>query len=101
MKLVARNESFICEHCSRSVEPIKHGTCRDHCPYCLWGKHVDDEVPGDRASSCGGLMEPAAIIPNSKKGYQIVYRCVGCGKEQPNKAAEDDTYEGMLGLSTR
>ncbi len=30
-------------------------------------------------ADCGGLMEPIRIEYNSKKGYQIVHRCLTCG----------------------
>ena len=33
---------------------------RNHCPNCLSSLHVDEE-PGDRASDCGGIMEPVAV----------------------------------------
>jgi len=48
-------EDFVCEVCGEKV--IGNGVT-DHCPKCLWGKHVDEEVPGDRASMCKGLMQP-------------------------------------------
>lgn len=99
MKLKSINEPFICDHCSRSVEATKHGTCRDHCPYCLYGKHVDEDLPGDRQSTCHGLMEPAALVPHSQKGHQIYYRCQKCGIERVNVSAPDDLYEGLISLS--
>ncbi|WDF05905.1 RNHCP domain-containing protein [Shouchella hunanensis] len=34
-----------------------NGSYRNHCPFCLYSKH-QDIIPGDRASTCGGLMEP-------------------------------------------
>lgn len=55
--------------------------------------HVDLETPGDRKSDCCGLMEPIGLDYKGKKGFIIVHRCVGCGKEMKNKAAEDDEVE--------
>jgi len=50
---------------------------------------VDGEIPGDRASICGGKMFPVAYeIKNSD--YKILFRCEKCGKEHWNKRAEDD-----------
>ena len=40
------NEDFICENCGKDVEKSSY-TARDHCPYCLYSKHVDIN-PGDR-----------------------------------------------------
>ena len=47
------------------------------------------DSPGDRASECGGLMEPVGIIHNSGKGWQIVHRCQKCGFERCNMVSED------------
>lgn len=80
----------MCEHCGQAVGPLEHGTYRNHCPFCLWSKHVDREGPGDRESDCGGLMEPIGLDQNGKKGFVLVHQCLTCGHEQRNKAAPDD-----------
>ena len=67
-------------------------TCRNHCPYCLYSKHVDIN-PGDREETCHGLLEPIDIEINSKKGYVIVSKCIKCGKIRKNKMAEDDNMD--------
>lgn len=72
------------------VEPIKHGSCRNHCPKCLYSKHVDREGPGDRASGCKGMMQPIGIDKDAKKGFVLIHECKNCGKMIRNKAAEDD-----------
>ncbi|MFA6948649.1 MAG: RNHCP domain-containing protein [Eubacteriales bacterium] len=87
-KRFTKNDSgFICGHCGASVEPLGY-TSRNHCPFCLWSLHADD-LPGDRASECMGLMEPVAVIPDAKKGYIIVHRCTKCGAIRRNKAAHE------------
>ncbi|MEI4618326.1 RNHCP domain-containing protein [Bacillus cereus] len=83
------NTSFICEFCQENVLPLSNGSYRNHCPFCFYSKHVDDVIPGDRNSSCKGLMEPIDIKYHSKKGYQLVHVCVECQKEQVNKIAQD------------
>ena len=50
-------EDFVCGNCG---ENIKGDGYTNHCPKCLWSKHVDIN-PGDRASDCGGLMEPSKM----------------------------------------
>lgn len=89
---IKNNESFVCENCGEHVTPLKNGSCRNHCPFCFYSKHVDD-IPGDRESTCGGLMEPVAYSQNSKKGYIITHRCIKCGKEINNKLAFDDPVQ--------
>ncbi len=86
------NEGFVCKNCKAKVDPLK-GSCRNHCPKCLYSLHVDQNTPGDRESDCSGLMEPAGLEYKGSKGYQIVHRCEKCGKEQLNIVAEDDDQE--------
>ncbi len=84
-----RNEAFVCEHCGEDVRPLANGSCRNHCPRCLWSKHVD-EVPGDRGSRCGGLMPPVGVQRDARRGWMIVHRCERCGTLRRNRAALDD-----------
>jgi hypothetical protein len=81
------NAGFVCARCGGRVPPLSNGSYRNHCPACLWSKHVDREWPGDRESKCFGLMRPVALT-RSKKGYQIVHRCERCGVERRNRIAE-------------
>ena len=95
---IARDEVFTCRHCGSQVQPLEHGTYRNHCPYCLYSLHVDEQVPGDRQSRCGGLMEPRGVVL-SNKGYVLIHHCLECGKVSNNKAAPDDSFEKLLELS--
>jgi hypothetical protein len=49
-----------------------------------------DVNPGDRASNCGGMLEPVGVEQSGKKGWVIVHRCQKCGNIRRNKAALDD-----------
>ena len=87
-KLFTKNDSgFVCAHCGRTVEPLGYSS-RNHCPFCLWSLHVDDN-PGDRANECRGLMKPAGVEYSAKKGYIIVHRCTKCGAVKRNRAANE------------
>ncbi len=91
MPFIARQESFVCEHCGTDVKPLTNGSYRNHCPVCLWSKHVDQDGPGDRLSICLGLMEPVGLDFDQKKGgWMIVHVCTKCEKKIPNRAAPDD-----------
>ncbi len=87
-----RKENFICEVCGFFVEGDGY---TNHCPNCLYSKHVDIN-PGDRASTCGGLMEPIDVI--QKKGhYYIVHKCLKCGFVRNAKFREEkDNFEKLL-----
>ena len=88
MSRQTENTAFRCEHCGQEVRALTNGSYRNHCPACLYSKHVDIK-PGDRMSDCGGLMEPVALKHKSGKGLQIVHRCARCGCEQANITAQD------------
>lgn len=94
------NSTFVCANCGRLVLPLTNGSYRNHCPFCLWSRHVD-ERPGDRSSRCGGLMEPVGVTYHSKKGYQLRHRCVKCGFERLNKVAENTVMPDDMALVAR
>ncbi len=91
------DEEFICENCKTKVPKLGY-SCRNHCPVCLYSKHVDIN-PGDRLETCHGMLEPIGIETNSKKGYVIVFKCKKCGAIRKNKAAEDDNMDLIIKLS--
>jgi len=39
------NESFICENCNKTIEKHPEGSARNHCPFCLYSKHMDKDFP--------------------------------------------------------
>jgi hypothetical protein len=97
------NDAFTCDFCGREVAPLAGGGFRNHCPHCLWSRHVD-RVPGDRAAACGGLMEPVALEGSAASGWTILHRCRRCGYEGRNRAALDDpeqpdSWDRLLDLS--
>lgn len=87
-------EDFTCEKCGAKVKGTGY---TNHCPNCLFGKHVDKDTPGDRKGTCKGLMEPVNL--NFKNGkYSILHRCLKCGKLNKNKIEENDNFEKILEL---
>lgn len=94
LKFIKNKEDFICEHCGKHVEGDGY---TNHCPKCLWSKHVDI-FPGDRAERCGGMMEPIRVEKKGKE-YIIIHKCVKCGFEKPNKANKDDSFDIIIQIS--
>ena len=89
-------EDFKCENCGNEV--VGNGYT-NHCPKCLYSKHVDIN-PGDRASSCGGLMEPISI--EKKNGEErIIHKCKKCGFEKANKIQKDDNFDLVVEISKK
>jgi hypothetical protein len=86
MKLFQKKvEDFTCEHCGAGV---KGNGYTNHCPKCLWSKHVDVN-PGDRASACKGMMKPVEV-ENKKGTWMIVNECVVCGYRKRNSLSKHD-----------
>lgn len=86
------NESFICENCWKNIEKHPEWSARNHCPFCLYSKHLDKDSPGDRLSTCLGLMIPVWIDHKKNKRWMIQHKCQKCWKEILNKVAPDDKY---------
>ena len=88
-----RNEalSFRCGYCRLDVSTRAPGTQhRNHCPNCLWSRHLDDDAPGDRDANCGSLMEPIAVSVRGDGEWVLVHRCTGCDELRLNRTAGDD-----------
>ncbi len=97
---IHRNEGFECLHCG-FLNPASASSCRNHCIHCLYSRHVDKEVPGDRASDCMALMSPTRLEQNKKKGKMIVHVCTQCRKEMLNKVEEDDEMDAVIELGLK
>ncbi len=101
-KFIARNDPFKCEHCGKEVEPIRFGgSYRNHCPFCLYSKHVDGPVPGDRVEPCHGLMEPVAVTTRRTGEFVLTHRCTKCGFERLNRIAGDDDFDLVTKISSK
>ncbi|TSC70574.1 MAG: hypothetical protein CEO12_295 [Parcubacteria group bacterium Gr01-1014_46] len=94
MTFIKNKENFVCEKCGTVV---KGNGYTNHCPHCLWSKHLDI-FPGDRAEKCEGMMEPVGV---SKKGseYIITHKCIRCGFSKTNKAVTSDSFDVIIQIS--
>lgn len=101
-------KSFICSYCKNKVEiNMRMGVShRNHCPFCLWSKHVDRNIAGDRDEPCQGMMEPVGLtfkkVKPDKFGKEkigelmLVHRCRKCVKISINRIASDDDPKEVL-----
>ena len=92
-RFTKRIEDFVCENCGFKV--IGNGYT-NHCPKCLYSKHVDIN-PGDRLEKCGGLMKPVSI-EGSTGHYKIMHSCIKCGYKKINKVQDIDSIDSITGL---
>ena len=97
MKMFYKNDdNFICENCGYEVNKLGY-TTRDHCPKCLYSKHLDIN-PGDRANECKGLLKPIGI-EKYKDTYKIIYKCQKCNQIHKNIMANDDDMDEIINIS--
>lgn len=96
MSFTRRIEDFTCEHCGNEVQGSGY---TNHCPKCLYSKHVDKD-PGDRLEECGGLMEPIRI-EGSATEPRIVHRCLRCDIERPVRTSPNDDRDAILACAQR
>lgn len=97
----ACNDSFECKICGCLMTPEGAGTGhRNHCSNCLCSLHVDDE-PGDRASDCGGIMEPVAVWTRNGGEWAVIHRCRRCGKFSSNRVAADDNPMKLMSIAMK
>ena len=90
-----RDEGFACARCGAQVAP-GGAVVRDHCPRCLWSCHLD-EVPGDRAAGCGGLLQPVGAALNHGR-WTLSWRCARCGALRRNREHPDDDPAALARL---
>lgn len=92
-------QSFTCGHCGRFVGALPSGGHhRNHCPYCLYSRHVDAVKSGDRLSGCGGMMAPIGAFQRPNGEHVIVHHCERCGFERFNRIQADDDFDLVLSL---
>ncbi len=95
MKRFTRHiENFVCANCGANVSGNGY---TNHCPQCLWSRHVDNN-PGDRASTCGGMMRPAAV-ETVGNGYIITHVCEKCGKQIRQHSSDNDNVDAIIAIS--
>ena len=102
-----KENQFICENCQRQILNPPLGTAnRNHCPFCLWSKHVDKIEAGDRTSKCQKLMMPIGLTFKDE-GFDkygklrqgeltLIHQCQSCGKISINRIAGDDDEKMIL-----
>lgn len=96
-KFTMIDETFLCSNCGRKVKKLEY-SARDHCPYCLYSIHVDNN-PGDRECLCHGILKPIGVEKSKKGLYKIIYKCQKCGMEKRNIQAKDDDINELIKIS--
>ncbi|GAP21705.1 RNHCP domain-containing protein [Leptolinea tardivitalis] len=109
-RVIYDTQNFKCRQCGAFVSPDRElagVNNRNHCPLCLWSRHVDLHTAGDRLADCGSRMEPVGLtVKQINKRYgrnwpgelMLVHVCTGCGKISINRIAADDDAHRLFQL---
>jgi hypothetical protein len=92
-QFVRRREDFDCAICGRHVVGTGY---TNHCPGCVWSRHVDD-APGDRLAECRGMMRPIGAVLEHGEIF-VVQRCEDCGHTRRNRTASEDDMDVIRSL---
>ena len=95
-----KTRTLSCYHTLKTSQAQRRSDHRNHCPNCLSSLHVDEE-PGDRASDCGGVMEPIAVWVRKGGEWAIIHRCKRCGKLSSNRVAADDNPMKLMSIAMK
>lgn len=98
-RVEAADGTFRCRRCKTMVgTPISGGRHRNHCPLCLYSRHVDRSRPGDRLSDCRSMMQPVGLFTRGDGEQVLVHECRGCGVVRHNRVAADDNTVATMRL---
>jgi hypothetical protein len=109
----AAEQGFTCVRCGQFVTcaaAVAGVQNRNHCPCCLWSRHLDWRAGGDRRSDCLAPMEPIGLTTkrscnkyaSERDGeLMIIHRCARCGQLVINRIAADDSAESLFELFER
>lgn len=93
--------SFVCQICGNVVKTEGAGSQhRNHCPICLSSVHLD-KVPGDRQSTCQGIMDPIGVWVRHDGEWAIIHRCRVCGVLHSNRIAADDNVMKLISIALK
>lgn len=99
---------FRCGNCGAfvsSMNMLSGVQNRNHCPHCLWSRHLDLYAAGDRLSACKAGMKPIGLtMKKSRNKYQLsprgelmlVHLCIDCNVVSINRIAADDDPQMIL-----
>jgi hypothetical protein len=90
-QFIRTTEDFDCLVCGTRVRGDGY---TNHCPRCLYSRHVDI-APGDRAEECQGLMRPIAVEVLARE-TMLTHVCERCGHRRRNRVSPADDSDVLL-----
>lgn len=102
------NADFTCKYCGIYVSSqslVSGVNNRNHCPNCLYSRHLDLFQAGDRLCACKGMMAPVGLTvkritdkynSNALGELMLVHHCLACSSVSINRIAADDNNVNLL-----
>jgi RNHCP domain len=101
------DDGFLCKHCNSyilSASFLSGVQNRNHCPICLWSRHMDWREAGDRLSACKSPMKPIGLtVKATWKKYgsghgelMLIHLCTECENLSINRIAADDDPQNIF-----
>jgi hypothetical protein len=90
--------------CDPGVAGVQH---RNHCPACLWSRHLDWRTAGDRLAGCRAAMAPVGLTSKrSRNKYarerdgelMLIHQCISCATIVIIRSNADDSPAAILEL---
>ncbi|WP_055481627.1 RNHCP domain-containing protein [Sphaerimonospora mesophila] len=98
---VLRTETFGCVRCGLTVTALDPGGARrNHCPRCLYSRHVRDGVEGG-PSECRSGMAPISIAVLRNGDWELIHHCTRCGELTSNPICDDDNQFILMRMAVR
>lgn len=102
-------DGFLCKQCNAFVSSasfLSGVQNRNHCPYCLWSRHLDLYEAGDRLSACKAPMKPIALTVKATRNkygsgrgeLMLIHLCIECGRLSLNRIAADDDPQKIFSV---
>ncbi len=102
-------DGFLCKQCNAFVSSasfLSGVQNRNHCPYCLWSRHLDLYEAGDRLSACKAPMKPIALTVKATRNkygsgrgeLMLIHLCIDCGRPSLNRIAADDDSQKIFSV---
>jgi hypothetical protein len=102
-------DGFLCKHCNTYITSASFPSGvknRNHCPCCLWSRHMDWREAGDRLSACKALMKPIGLtVKTTSKKYgsgwgelMLIHLCTECESLSINRIAADDMEQRIFNV---
>src|SRR5512138_3845613 len=101
---------FRCAHCQglvSSAHLFSGVNNRNHCPYCLWSRHLDLFTAGDRLCACKAPMKPIGLTmkkgrnkyqPGARGELMLIHECIECQALSINRIAADDDSDNVMAV---